>query len=77
MVYVARESERLRFLKEGVMWRGMKVKVNRYVGKKEVEWCTKCAEFGHSWWRYGSSVKRCSICTVKGHMGWEHMCGRC
>jgi len=77
LVHVARESERVKFLKEGWLWRGMKVKVNRYVGRKEVEWCTKCAEFGHSWWRCEGRKKRCSICAVEGHTGWEHKCGRC
>ena len=77
LVHVARESERVKYVEEGLLWRGMRVKVNRYVGKKEVEWCTKCAEFGHSWWRCGSKTKRCSICAVKGHTGWEHRCGRC
>jgi len=77
LVHVARESERVKYVEEGLLWRGMKVKVNRYVGKKEVEWCTKCAEFGHSWWRCGSRTKKCSICAVKGHTGWEHRCGRC
>jgi len=77
LVHVARESERVKYVEEGLLWRGVKVKVNRYVGKKEVEWCTKCAEFGHSWWRCGSKTKKCSICAVKGHTGWEHRCGRC
>ena len=77
LVHVAKESERVKYVEEGLLWRGMRVKVNRYVGKKEVEWCTKCAEFGHSWWRCGSKTKRCSICAVKGHTGWEHRCGRC
>jgi len=77
LVHVPRESERVKFLEEGLRWRGMKVKVNRYMSKKEVEWCTKGAEFGHSWWKCGSRVKRCSICAVKGHTGWEHRCGRC
>jgi len=77
LVHVAKESERVKYVKEGLLWRGMKVKVNRYVGKKEVEWCTKCAEFGHSWWRCGSRTKKCSICAVKGHTGWEHRCGKC
>jgi len=77
LIHVARESERVKHVEEELLWRGMRVKVNRYVGKKEVEWCTKCAEFGHSWWRCGSKVKKCSVCAVKGHTGWEHRCGRC
>jgi len=77
LIHVARESERVKYVEEGLLWRGMKVKVNRYVGKKEVEWCTKCAEFGHSWWRCGSRTKKCSVCAVKEHTGWEHRCGRC
>jgi len=77
LVHVARESEWVKFLEEGLRWRGMKVKVNRDVSKKEVEWCMKCAEFGHGWWKCGSRVKRCSICAVKGDTGWENRCGRC
>jgi len=77
LIHVAKESERVKYVEEGLLWRGIKVKVNRYVGKKEVEWCTKCAEFGHSWWRCGSRTKKCSVCAVKGHTGWEHRCGKC
>ena len=48
LIHVARECERVKWLGSGLLWRGLKVKVNRYVGKKEIEWCTKCASFGHS-----------------------------
>jgi len=77
LIHVARESVRVKCLKEGLAWKDEVLRVYRYVGKKEVEWCTKCAEFGHSWWKCGSRGKRCSICAVKGHTGWEHRCGRC
>ena len=77
LVHVARESVRVKCLEEGLKWKDEVLRVYRYVGKKEVEWCTKCEEFGHSWWKCGSKVKRCSICAVKGHTGWEHRCGRC
>jgi len=77
LIHVARESERVKWLSEGLVWRGALVKLNRYVSKNEVEWCTKCAEFGHSWWKCGLKGKRCSVCGGKGHTGWEHRCGRC
>jgi len=69
LIHVARESVRRRCLKKGLVWRDEKLRVYRCVSKKEVEWCTKCTEFGHSWWKCGSSVKRCSIYVVKGHTG--------
>ena len=49
VVHVARESERVKWLEVGIVWDGVEMKLNRYVGRKEVEWCTKCASFGHSW----------------------------
>jgi len=73
LVHVVRESKRVKWLGSGLMWRGLRVKVNRYVGKKEVEWCTKCAGFGHSWWNCEGKVK-CSVCAVEGQPGWQHRC---
>jgi len=76
VVHVARESERVKWLEVGIMWEGMRIGLNRYVGRTEVEWCTKCASFGHSWWKCEGG-KKCSVSGVKGHTGWEHRCGRC
>ena len=49
VLHVARESERVKWLEVGILWDGVRMGLNRYVGRKEVEWCTKCARFGHSW----------------------------
>jgi len=76
VIHVARESERIKWLEVGLLWDGVRIGLNRYVGRKEVEWCTKCASFGHSWWRCDKREK-CGICGVEGHTSWKHRCGRC
>ena len=65
LIFVARESERVRYLEEGISWGKGRLKVHRYVGRKEVEWCTKYASLGYSWWRCEMKFKRCSVCGVK------------
>ncbi|RPA93448.1 hypothetical protein L873DRAFT_1847220 [Choiromyces venosus 120613-1] len=46
--YVAKESLRQELLKEGIVGGNKKVEVKRFVGNREVQWCTKCAVVGHS-----------------------------
>jgi len=77
VVYVAREGERVKWLENGMKWGGEVYKLKRYVDRKEVEWCTKCAKMGHSWWRCESKVSRCSVCAEVRHTGWQHRCGKC
>jgi len=77
VIYVAREGERVRWLESGIKWGGEVYKLKRYIDRKEVEWCTKCAKVGHSWWRCESRVSRCSVCAEVGHTGWQHRCGKC
>ncbi|RPA89745.1 hypothetical protein L873DRAFT_1795917 [Choiromyces venosus 120613-1] len=75
--HVAKESLRQELLKEGIVGGDKKVEVKRFVGSREVQWCTKCAVMGHSWWNYGKKETCCSVCAVKGHTGWQHRCQRC
>ena len=77
VIYVAREGERVKWLENGMKWGGEVYRLKRYVDRKEVEWCTKCAKVGHSWWRCESKVSRCSVCAEVGHTGWQHRCGKC
>jgi len=58
-------------------WGGEEYKLKRFVDRKEVEWCTKCAKVGHSWWRCENKVGRCGICAEVGHTSWQHRCGKC
>ena len=37
VIHVARESERVKWLECGIMWDGVRIGVNRYVGRKKVE----------------------------------------
>ena len=76
IIHVARESERVKWLECGILWDGVRMGLNRYVNRREVEWCTKCASFGHSWWKCDKR-ENCSVCGVVGHTGWKHRCGRC
>lgn len=77
VIHVARESERLKYLEEGMCFDGKKLKMRRFVDRKELEFCTKCGVVGHSWWRCKKGKMVCSVCAVPGHAGWEHRCGRC
>ena len=61
----------------GIKWVGEEYKLKRFIDRKEVEWCMKCAKMGHSWWRCESKVMRYSICAEVGHTGWQHRCGQC
>ena len=51
--------------------------VKKYLDKRTVEWRTKCAKVGHSWWHCEEKVVRYTICAGVGHTGWQHRCGRC
>jgi len=77
VIHVARESERMRMLEEGMKWDGGKMRMRKFVDKRELEFCTKCGVVGHSWWRCVKGRKVCSVCAVVGHTGWEHRCGKC
>ena len=77
VVYVAREGERVKWLESGMKWAGEEYKLKRFIDRKEVEWCTKCAKVENSWWRCESKVMRCNSCMEVGHTGWQHSCGQC
>jgi len=46
VVYGAREGERVKWLENGMKWGGEEYRLKRYIDRKEVEWCTKCAKVG-------------------------------
>ena len=77
VVHGARESVRVKLVEEGLKWDERVIQVKRYVEEKQSVFCTKCAMVGHNWWQCERKVLRCSVCTVDGHAGWMHRCGRC
>jgi hypothetical protein len=58
-------------------WDGKRMKMRRFIDRKELEFCTKCGVVGHSWWRCLKKKLCCSVCAVEGHAGWMHRCTRC